>query len=140
MDESYNANPVSMRAAIATLGIARPGPCGRRIAILGDMLELGDDAPQLHADLASALDDAGIELVYACGPNMTHLWEMLPKTQRGAYAEDAAGLAETVVGAIEPGDVVMIKGSLGSRMGPLVDMLLARHPAVTDDPREPAKG
>jgi UDP-N-acetylmuramyl pentapeptide synthase len=140
VDESYNANPVSMRAAIATLGTAKPGPRGRRIAVLGDMLELGEAAPQLHADLASALDDAGIDLVYACGPNMARLWEALPQVRRGVHADDAAGLAETVADTIEAGDVVMIKGSLGSRMGPLVEMLLARHPALTGDPLEPAKG
>jgi UDP-N-acetylmuramoyl-tripeptide--D-alanyl-D-alanine ligase len=140
VDESYNANPVSMRAAIATLGTAKPGPRGRRIAILGDMLELGEAAPQLHADLVSALDDAGIDLVYACGPNMARLWEALPQVRRGVHADDAAGLAETVADTIEAGDVVMIKGSLGSRMGPLVEMLLARHPALTGDPLEPAKG
>ena len=140
VDESYNANPVSMRAAIATLGIARPGPRGRRIAVLGDMLELGAEAANLHAGLAPALDDAGIDLVYACGPNMARLWEALTPARRGALADDAAGLAEAVAAAIEPGDVVMIKGSLGSRMGPLVEMLLARHPALSDDPLEPAKG
>jgi UDP-N-acetylmuramoyl-tripeptide--D-alanyl-D-alanine ligase len=140
VDESYNANPVSMRAAIATLGTAKPGPRGRRIAVLGDMLELGEAAPRLHAELASALDDAGIDLVYACGPNMARLWEALPQARRGVHADDAAGLAETVADTIEAGDVVMIKGSLGSRMGPLVEMLLARHPALTGDPLEPAKG
>lgn len=140
VDESYNANPVSMRAAIATLGIAEPGPRGRRIAVLGDMLELGEAAPELHAGLASALDDAAVDLVYACGANMAQLWEALPQARRGVYATDAAGLARNVADAVEAGDVIMIKGSLGSRMGPLVEMLMDRYRRSTDDMRESAKG
>jgi UDP-N-acetylmuramoyl-tripeptide--D-alanyl-D-alanine ligase len=68
IDESYNANPASVRAALALLGQARPGRGGRRIAVLGDMLELGQEGPRLHAELAAAIDECGANIVYACGP------------------------------------------------------------------------
>jgi UDP-N-acetylmuramoyl-tripeptide--D-alanyl-D-alanine ligase len=68
IDESYNANPASVRAALALLAQAKPGRGGRRIAVLGDMLELGDESPRLHAELAGAVDESGTNIVYACGP------------------------------------------------------------------------
>ena len=113
IDESYNANPVSMRAAIATLG-AHPAQ-GRRIAVLTDMLELGADAARQHAALAGPL--AGADLVFCAGPLMASLWDALPPAQRGAYAASAAELAPQVAGAARPGDVIMVKGSNGSRAG-----------------------
>ncbi|MGI9415065.1 MAG: glutamate ligase domain-containing protein, partial [Hyphomicrobiales bacterium] len=127
IDESYNANPASMRAALALLGMSDPGVGGRRIAVLGDMLELGEEAPRLHADLASAVDDANADIVYACGPGMAHLWDALTETRRGVYAEASDGLEPALLDEVGAGDVVMIKGSLGSRMGPLVEALCAKH-------------
>ncbi len=126
VDESYNANPASMRAAIDTLSAAEPGPRGRRIAVLGDMLELGENSTTFHADLVQPLDRAGIELVFCAGPNMAHLWEALPPTRRGVYGQSSADIVDVVRGEVRAGDVVMIKGSLGSRMRPIVDALLAR--------------
>jgi UDP-N-acetylmuramoyl-tripeptide--D-alanyl-D-alanine ligase len=128
IDESYNANPASVRAALALLGQAKPGRGGRRIAVLGDMLELGDEGPRLHAELAAAVDESGTNLVYACGAGMAHLWEALPATRRGAYAETSQDLEEAVLRDLRGGDVVMVKGSLGSRMMPLVDAIKARYP------------
>jgi UDP-N-acetylmuramoyl-tripeptide--D-alanyl-D-alanine ligase len=113
IDESYNANPISMVAALSTLG-ARSGR-GRRIVALTDMLELGEDSRRYHKDLAPAVDAAGADLVFAAGPLMKSLWDALPPTRRGGYAETAAELSPLVVQAIEPGDVVMVKGSLGSK-------------------------
>src|SRR6185312_11050662 len=77
LDESYNANPASMRAAIEVLGCATVGPQGRRIAVLGDMLELGAEANALHAGLAASLEQARIDLVFCAGPLMQALYEAL---------------------------------------------------------------
>lgn len=133
VDESYNANPASMRAAIETLGAAAPGPRGRRVAVLGDMLELGPDGPAFHARLAKHLDAAEIDLVFCSGPLMARLWDSLPDTRRGLYGQTAADIREAVVAECRAGDVVMVKGSLGSKMRPIVDALLARgHSSKTD--------
>ena len=121
IDESYNANPTSMKAAFAVLGRTKLGQGGRRIAVLGDMLELGPGAPDMHAGLAAPLIEAGADLVFTCGPDMARLHEQLPAARRGAHAADSEALAPLVRDAVAPGDVVMIKGSLGSRMAPIVD-------------------
>ena len=126
IDESYNANPTSMRAAIALLGAAPVIGRGRRIAVLGDMLELGPEAEAFHKQLAAPLVEAGVDQVFCAGPLMHELWKALPHRCRGAYAETAGQLETILPGAIAPGDVVMIKGSFGSRMGPVVEALLQR--------------
>ena len=123
IDESYNANPASMRAAIALLGQAAVGPQGRRIAVLGDMLELGGQGPALHRGLAEPIVAAGVDLVFCSGPLMHALWQALPSGSRGGYAETAAGLEPAVLAAIRAGDALMVKGSLGSKMGPIVKAL-----------------
>jgi len=123
IDESYNANPISMASAIATLGV-RAAP-GRRIVALTDMLELGTDASAFHARLAEPLEAASIDLVFCAGPLMKSLWDSLPPTRRGGYAETAADLAPQVARAIEPGDVVMVKGSNGSKAGLVAQALAA---------------
>jgi UDP-N-acetylmuramoyl-tripeptide--D-alanyl-D-alanine ligase len=126
MDESYNANPASMRAALALLGAAQPGRQGRRIAVLGDMLELGRFAKRLHRGLKQPIAAADVDLVFACGPKMGALWAELPDRVRGGYAADSGALVDKVANALRPGDVVMVKGSLGSRMGALVAELVDR--------------
>ena len=123
IDESYNANPASMEAAIALLGQAPAGPQGRRIAVLGDMLELGAQGIALHRALAGPIKAAGVDLVYCSGPLMNALWEALPSGIRGGYAETSAALEPAVLATMRDGDVVMIKGSLGSKMGPIVKAL-----------------
>jgi UDP-N-acetylmuramoyl-tripeptide--D-alanyl-D-alanine ligase len=123
IDESYNANPISMASAIATLGARKTS--GRKVVALTDMLELGPEAPGYHAALAQPLADAGVDLVFAAGPLMKSLWDHLPPTRRGGYAEQAADLAAEVARAAEPGDVVMVKGSNGSKAG-LIAQALAR--------------
>ena len=125
VDESYNASPASMAAAIAALGQARPKSAGRRVAVLGDMLELGEEGPMRHAALADLLEFAGVDLVFACGKAMTHLWDALPRARRGGYATDSERLAAIVAVAVKDGDIVMVKGSAGSRMGRVVEALLA---------------
>ncbi len=133
MDESYNANPASMRAALENLGRLKPGPRGRRIAVLGDMLELGSAGGQMHAELAGPISDNQVDLVFASGPLMRNLYDALPSAYRGAYAASSAGIEPLVLDALRAGDVVTVKGSLGSKMGPVVKALIARFPPVSDD-------
>ena len=123
IDESYNANPVSMAAAIALLGQAETGPRGRRIAVLGDMLELGAQSSELHRGLASPIADHGIDLVFCSGPEMRNLWEALPPGRRGGYASSSEALEPQILGAVSGGDAIMIKGSFGSKMTPIVKAL-----------------
>ncbi|MDP4024275.1 UDP-N-acetylmuramoylalanyl-D-glutamyl-2,6-diaminopimelate--D-alanyl-D-alanine ligase [Methylobacterium sp. NEAU 140] len=131
VDESYNANPASVRAALATLGGIETGPRGRRIAVLGDMLELGAAAADLHRGLAGAVEAAGVDLVFAAGPLTRNLFEALPVSRRGAVADASAELVEPLLRALRPGDAVMVKGSNGSRMGRIVEALKARYAAPT---------
>lgn len=125
IDESYNANPASMRASIEALGQTEPGVRARRIAVLGDMLELGDESIALHRELAIPLARADIDLVFASGPDMRELFKALPPDRQGAYAETSSGLLASLVETIQEGDVVMVKGSNGSKMGLVVEALLA---------------
>ncbi|MBI3699255.1 MAG: UDP-N-acetylmuramoylalanyl-D-glutamyl-2,6-diaminopimelate--D-alanyl-D-alanine ligase [Afipia sp.] len=135
IDESYNANPASMAAALTVLGQAQIGLRGRRIAVLGDMLELGPAGPALHRGLAEAIAANRIDAVFCCGPLMQHLWEALPSAQKGGYASDSAALESQVTSALGSGDAIMIKGSLGSRMKLIVTALQKRFPgkAALDD-------
>jgi UDP-N-acetylmuramoyl-tripeptide--D-alanyl-D-alanine ligase len=128
IDESYNANPASMVAALEVLGRAQPGPNGRRIAVLGDMLELGPKGRGLHRGLAEAVTANDVDLVFCCGPLMEALWQALPAGRRGSYAENSAALEAQVLSAIRAGDVVMVKGSLGSRMAAIVKALQRAYP------------
>ena len=123
IDESYNANPISMAAAMTSLAARQVK--GRRIVALTDMLELGADAARFHAALAQQVDDAGVDLAFAAGPLMKSFWDALPPTRRGGYAESADALAPLVAQAVEPGDVVMVKGSNGSRAGAVAAALRA---------------
>ena len=123
IDESYNASPASVRAALAVLGRVAPKKSGRRIAVLGDMLELGDDATALHVGLVEGLLAADVDLVFACGANMAALSERLPAARRGAVAETSTELLAHVLDAVGPGDVVMVKGSLAMAMAPIVEAL-----------------
>lgn len=131
IDESYNANPASMAAALNVLGQAAVGPHGRRIAVLGDMLELGPTSPALHRGLNEAVKANHVDLVYCCGPLMRNLWDALSTGKRGGYAESAADLEPQAVAAIRAGDTIMIKGSLGSKMKTIVTALEKRFPGKT---------
>jgi UDP-N-acetylmuramoyl-tripeptide--D-alanyl-D-alanine ligase len=121
-DDSYNANPSSLKAGLEVLANC-PAP---RYLVLGDMLELGGASRGLHEELRGPLQQAGCDLVFACGPFMRALWETLPEDMRGGYAASSAELESAVLAAVKAGDVIMIKGSLGSRMGPLVAALKKR--------------
>lgn len=130
IDESYNANPASVRAALENLGRMPVEGRSRRIAVLGDMLELGPTGPELHVGLKDAIIANNVHRVFACGPLMRGLYDSLPPSLRGAYATNSAGLEALVLDDIHAGDVVTVKGSLGSRMGPLVKAIFGRFPAT----------
>jgi UDP-N-acetylmuramoyl-tripeptide--D-alanyl-D-alanine ligase len=134
LDESYNANPASMRAALDVLGQSPVGLRGRRIAIIGDMLELGAAGPKLHADTALSIIDNHVDLVFACGPLSRETFEAVPFERRGVYAATSAELESAVVATIRPGDAIMIKGSNGSKMGRIVAALMARFPEAQSTP------
>ncbi len=138
IDESYNANPASMRAAIEVLATLVPRPGGRRIAVLGDMLELGSDAANLHRDLAAGLGRSNVDLIFLAGQHMAALADALPESKIGAYATTSEDLVDAVVASVAPGDVVLVKGSLGSAMAPIVEALLAIKPPTSWTERQVA--
>ncbi len=125
IDESYNANPASVRAALAAMASTPREAFPRRVAVLGDMLELGEASEGHHRGLKEAVDAAGVDLVLACGPMMRLLLDDLAPERR-AWAPTSTELEAVLLGIVQAGDVVMIKGSLGTRMAPLVAAMLAR--------------
>lgn len=125
IDESYNANPASMRASLATLATILRGKFPRRIAVLGDMLELGPEAGELHHGLIDAVKTAGVDKLFVCGPHMKGLYDAAPAAIKGGYAETSDGLKAMLLAAIKAGDVVMIKGSNGMRLATVVAALKA---------------
>ncbi|MDP2765486.1 MAG: cyanophycin synthetase, partial [Brevundimonas sp.] len=125
IDESYNANPLSMAAGFRSLGARPVPPGGRRVVVLTDMLELGDRSHALHEGLAGAIGAAGLDLVHAAGPEMKRLHEVLPTTRRGLWRETAAELAADAAELVAPGDVVMVKGSNGSKASLVAKALVA---------------
>ena len=135
IDESYNANPLSMRAGFMSLGAKPVTGGGRRIVVLTDMLELGDQATALHAGLAATIEAAGLDLVHAAGPQMRHLYEALPPSRRGIWAKTAADLAAQASTLAGPGDIVMVKGSNGSKAS-----LVAKAIAALDNASQNAQG
>lgn len=125
IDESYNASPVAVRAAFSALALAKPKRRGRRVAILGDMLELGAESPAHHAALADAFVAARLDLAHAVGPECRQFIEALPKKLRGKWAADSETLAAEASDLARAGDVVLVKGSLGMGMRRVVEALEA---------------
>ena len=123
LDESYNASGASVRAALAVLALQ---PATRRIAVLGDMLELGEAGPAEHIALAEDVARCA-DLLFTCGPLMAGLHEAVSPAQRGTHAEDAAALAPLLAAALRPGDAVLVKGSLGSGMKRVVQAIDTQH-------------
>ncbi|MDE9449391.1 UDP-N-acetylmuramoyl-tripeptide--D-alanyl-D-alanine ligase [Aliiroseovarius sp. Z3] len=129
IDDAFNANPTSMAAALEVLGAMQPVngvgriQKGRRIAILGDMLELGPDEVQLHADLADLPFIPAIDQVHCVGPRMQALWARLDGDQQGLWVDTAAGMSAQVHRLIDAGDVVLVKGSKGSLVSQTVDAI-----------------
>jgi UDP-N-acetylmuramoyl-tripeptide--D-alanyl-D-alanine ligase len=121
IDEGYNASPASVRAALNLLGTLPTVFGGRRIAVLGDMRELGNAAPELHRGLAPDLSAAKVELAFLVGPHMKGLYDLLPDPMKGAYRATSDEMVQPLIAALKAGDTVLIKGSLGTRMAPLVE-------------------
>jgi UDP-N-acetylmuramoyl-tripeptide--D-alanyl-D-alanine ligase len=126
IDESFNANPASMRAALAVLESLEMAPGGRRIAVLGDMLELGPEGPMLHRGLAESVVASKADLVVLVGPLMTNLAEAIPPALLSAHTPTSAAVVGRLCDEIRPGDAVMVKGSKGTRMTPIVQALKDR--------------
>jgi UDP-N-acetylmuramoyl-tripeptide--D-alanyl-D-alanine ligase len=126
VDESYNANPASMRAALCVLGDVDKGIMGRRIAVLGDMLELGHGAVRMHQALLAEILAHEVDLVFVAGPLMAHLFDALPEDMRGFHADSAAALLPHLMSVIRSEDVIMIKGSNSMGMKIVVTALVER--------------
>ncbi len=128
-DDAYNANPASMAAALEVLAASVPGPRaggvgrGRRIAILGDMLELGPDEAAMHQALAALESMDEVDVVHCVGPRMQALWQELDVDRQGKYCATSDDMAASVARLISAGDVVLVKGSLGARMACVVDAI-----------------
>ncbi|HBM91131.1 MAG TPA: UDP-N-acetylmuramoylalanyl-D-glutamyl-2,6-diaminopimelate--D-alanyl-D-alanine ligase [Rhodospirillaceae bacterium] len=136
IDETFNASPIANHAALNVLGQASVHAAGRRIAILGDMLELGEKSPEMHAGLAQTLEENKIDVVHCCGEMMTHLYHALPPDMRGTLAPNSTELAQKAAATLHAGDVVMVKGSKGSHMEIIVEEIKklgtsARHKAAS---------
>ena len=132
IDESYNANPASMRAAFEVLRDTPVGDGGRRIAVLGDMLEMGRFSDRVHRDLAGPLRQARADLVCLAGPEMLALKDELGSDMETVYRDDADGLADYLKSNLRDGDAVMVKSSLGIGFGRIVKALLDKYPALSD--------
>lgn len=123
IDDSYNAHPTSMQIGLKTFGKLN-FPKSRRIAVLGEMLELGENSEAFHHDLLPFVYEAGIGLVYACGPLMKNLYDFLPPSLQGAYKDNADDLWQILLNDLENGDIVYIKGSKGSKVYTIANRLL----------------
>ena len=123
IDESYNASPIAMQAALAVLGSKVPKYGGRRVAILGDMLELGLDGPALHANLLDHLLAAKPDLVITIGGLMRELHDKIPSTISCLHADRSVDVSQKVSDQLRAGDLILIKGSLGTNMAPIVSAI-----------------
>ena len=134
IDDAFNANPASLAAALQVLANVTPGPGGRRIAVLGDMLELGEDEVTMHRDVAGNAALCVVDKVHCVGPRMAHLWQALPEHQRGQRCDTAEALGQQAHRLIRPNDVILVKGSKGSKVSRVVDALRhLGHPEPTDN-------
>ncbi len=132
IDETYNANAAAVRAALEVLAQQKPGRGGRRIAVLGDMLELGPSSPEIHLSLVDDIVARDVDALFVCGKDMSPVLDHVPEDMRGGKAATAAELAPMVAAAVRGGDLVLVKGSNGSRMGAVVDALTALRKGGTD--------
>ena len=123
IDDAFNANPISLAAALEVLSVAEPQGKGRRIAVLGDMLELGADEAAMHAAIAELPTLGGVARIHTAGPLMAHLHAALPMVRRGLHCDTAADLARALPRELRTGDVVLVKGSKGSKVSTVVDAL-----------------
>jgi len=135
LDESYNASPAAVRAALSLLAASEPEGQGRRIAVLGDMRELGEAGPALHRELAPDVVGAGVDQVFLVGPVMRELHAALPERLRAGHWGESVAVVQPLLGALRAGDVVLVKGSLGTRMAPIVEALRAADQATVKRPK-----
>lgn len=124
IDDSYNASPVSIAAALEVLARSEPEPPGRRIAVLGDMLELGADSERLHSELAQHVEQTGVDILFTAGTEMRHLHDAVADKIEKIWAASAEEIMPVVAAQLRVGDVVLVKGSAGSKMGRVVAGLL----------------
>jgi UDP-N-acetylmuramoyl-tripeptide--D-alanyl-D-alanine ligase len=137
IDDAFNANPASIAAALEMLAAAEPKNRGRRIAVLGDMLELGETGPALHAAIADHPAVSRIDRVDTVGPLMGHLHAALPGTIRGQHCDTADQMAAHLPQTLRGGDVVLIKGSKGIKVARVVDALRKLGQAAVGNTRGP---
>ena len=128
IDESYNANPGSVKSSLETLASiysSQKSKCGysRRIAVLGDMLELGISEVQEHVNISRFARLDKIDKIYCVGPRMRKLYDVLPSIKRGFWTETAQEMQHVLVKKLKDGDIVMIKGSLSMGMNTIVNKL-----------------
>ncbi|MCB2135411.1 MAG: UDP-N-acetylmuramoyl-tripeptide--D-alanyl-D-alanine ligase [Rhodobacteraceae bacterium] len=128
IDDAFNAGPASMAAALEVLAATKPRDTrgrrpGRRIAVLGDMLELGSDELALHRAIADHPALAAVDVIHCVGPRMRALWDVLPRRQRGEWQEVAPAMAARAHQIAHAGDIVLVKGSKGSKVSLVVDAL-----------------
>jgi len=129
LDDAFNANPTSLAASLEVLAASKPTDNvgrivkGRRVAILGDMLELGATEVEMHRDMAENPHLRQLDLIHCAGPLMRHLWEALPEEKQGQWAATAAELVPRVSRLVDAGDVVLVKGSKGSKVSVIVDAI-----------------
>jgi UDP-N-acetylmuramoyl-tripeptide--D-alanyl-D-alanine ligase len=125
IDESYNASPAAVRAALAVLAATEPAAGARRVAVLGDMLELGAASERLHRELAEPLAAAKVDRVFLIGEAMAALNEVLPAGRRGGLWRSPEDAMPDLLRYLEPGDVVTVKGSRGVRVSRVVELMCA---------------
>jgi UDP-N-acetylmuramoyl-tripeptide--D-alanyl-D-alanine ligase len=129
IDESYNANPASMRAALQAMSTVNRTTYARRVVVLGDMLELGASSEDFHTDLVGPIDQADVDLVFAVGPMMRQMFDRLQPSRQGAWAPRSQDLVAAVKASLRPDTVIMVKGSLGTNMAPIVAAIKALQAA-----------
>lgn len=135
IDESYNASPAAMRAAFTVLAGLPLARGGRRIVVLGDMRELGNEGPALHRGLKDDLVAAGIDRAFLVGPLMSELYALLPADMRAQHTADSLAMVAPVTADLKAGDIVLVKGSLGTRMAPIVEAIRDKDIYATSRPK-----
>ena len=127
IDDSYNASPMSVKAALEVLKQINPEPGGRRIVVLGDMLELGSQAREFHLNLKTLILKASINRVFCCGPMMEDMYKTLPLFLQAGVMPDSEALIPLILNELRQGDVILVKGSHESKVNKVIDALLNIH-------------
>ena len=135
IDDSYNACPVSVSAALEVLSRLKPKSLGRRICVLGDMMELGPNSTELHYALANKISSALVDIVFTVGPEMKLMSDKLPSIIKKEHSDKSDAIVEPLIDMLQTGDIVLVKGSAGYKMGKIVDRLLDREGAINISPR-----